>query len=484
MVFCGVEVHAASRELPVGDWIFAADAGTAGAGWATHFQFRASWGAGGRANSTSSQGHLVNRLSGGCVNWRPGGQVRGHSSGSPRTTAAPPSATTELSASAGLRTLLFSPGASSRSDRCTPPPVASFDFVRSRSSLRVGSDGVVGAGTDCAGSRCLFQLIPAGTTDGGAPADWFHLRSVATGHLVRLAHSSMPSQASWGGASPPLATLKTSAQVRAAKEAASGVCPLSGGGPAGWRYNASLWSPLVRAALAPWAEGGVSPTALDLAFSPAMYPGPAAHGLPGLHVSIRDGRVYVKTNSEYRMPLMLDMLRTVSRRVRLPDVEFVAHLWDHPKVRREQPLLVLAHYVDEAHRDVAMPAPWSWDERAHAWPQPFTKLRGGCPTPWTQRKPVLYFRGGCNGPTRGWRGPLWRFYPRKYANVLTKRLGGRVDAGTYDHCDSPKLNKHEWGWDEQMEKEMRADGPKRKVDPFSANCQYRCGGLKERGATG
>jgi hypothetical protein len=204
-----------------------------------------------------------------------------------------------------------------------------------------------------------------------------------------------------------------------------------------------------------------------------MYPGASAHALPGIHVSVLGGRVYYKTNSDYRMPLMLDMLRTVSRRVRLPDVEFVAHLWDHPKVRREQPLLVLAHYVDEAHRDVPMPAPWAWDDRAHAWPQPFTKMRRGCLTPWASRKPVLYFRGGCNGPTRGWRGPLWRFYPRKYANVLTQRLEGRVDAGTYDHCDSPKLNKHEWGWDEQMEREMTAEGPKRKVDPFSANCEYR-----------
>ena len=212
---------------------------------------------------------------------------------------------------------------------------------------------------------------------------------------------------------------------------------------------------------------------LDAAFSRQMYPGPMANGLPGIHVSIRAGKVFYKTNSDYRMPLMLDMLRTVSRHVSLPDVEFVAHLWDHPKVRREQPMPVLAHYVDVVHRDIAMPAPWSWDERAHTWPQPFTKIRHGCARPWAARKPVLYFRGGCNGPTRGWRGPVWRFYPRKMANILSKRLPGRVDAGTYDHCDSPKLNKHEWGWDEQMEHEMSTEGPKRKVDKFDMNCEYR-----------
>jgi hypothetical protein len=32
------------------------------------------------------------------------------------------------------------------------------------------------------------------------------------------------------------------------------------------------------------------------------------------------------------MELFRDMMLHVSRTVSLPDVEFVAHLWDHPKV--------------------------------------------------------------------------------------------------------------------------------------------------------
>jgi len=254
-------------------------------------------------------------------------------------------------------------------------------------------------------------------------------------------------------------------------------CPIGAGAadsPAGWRYNATLWGPVVAAALAPWAEGELTASVLDLAFSPHMYPAGRRHALPGLHVSVREGRLYYRANSDYRLTLVLDMLRTVARLVRLPDVEFVAHLWDHPKVPRQHPLPVLAHYVDVAHRDIAMPAPWSWDDKAHRWPQPFSKLRsGGCPKPYASRKPLLYFRGGCNGPTRGWRGPIWQFYPRKRANIHTASRPGAVDAGTHDHCDSPKLNKHEWGWDAEMEKEMRARGPKRKIEPFAANCGYR-----------
>ena len=51
---------------------------------------------------------------------------------------------------------------------------------------------------------------------------------------------------------------------------------------------------------------------------------------------------------------------------------------------------------------------------------------------WRQRRDQLYFRGGCNGPTRGWRGPIWQFYPRKRANIHTASRPGAVDAGTPD----------------------------------------------------
>jgi hypothetical protein len=139
----------------------------------------------------------------------------------------------------------------------------------------------------------------------------------------------------------------------------------------------------------------------------------------------------------------------------------------------QQPLPVFAHYADAAHRDVPMPAPWSWDHKAHDFPQPYSQLRGGCAKPWRQRRDQLYFRGGCNGPTRGWRGPIWRFYPRKAANLLSHARPAELDGGVYDHCDSPKLNKHEWGWDEQMTREMEREAPKKKIEPFANNCNYR-----------
>ena len=70
-------------------------------------------------------------------------------------------------------------------------------------------------------------------------------------------------------------------------------------------------------------------------------------------------------------------------------------------------------------------------------------------------------------------GPLWKFYPRKRANRLSAAHTGQIDAGVYDHCDSPKLSKIEWGWDAAMEREMSALAPKKPIDKFAGNCAHK-----------
>jgi hypothetical protein len=319
--------------------------------------------------------------------------------------------------------------------------------------------------------------------------DWVGLRSVLTGRLLTLHHSAMPEVPSWYGIHPPRAVPKprTAAAERERKLrasarafAASGQCqcPLRTAGrgtnaPPRWRYNCSLWAPLIDKYLSPWREGNVTATVLDMAFWRAMYGEARAHALPGVHVSSSNGVLRMRENVDYRVALFRDMMRSVGRLVALPDVEFVMSLWDHPKVDRQTPLPVFVHYADVAHRDIPVPAPWSWDDKKHLFPQPWTSVMGGCGTPWRQREPKLYFRGGCNGPTRGWRGPLWQFYPRKRANRLSHSHPGEIDAGVYDHCDSPKLSKLEWGWDAQMEREMGSRGKKKPIEKFAANCRHK-----------
>ncbi|KAL1527459.1 hypothetical protein AB1Y20_016124 [Prymnesium parvum] len=452
------------------DWVFAAD-GTSAHSWAAQFRFLASGVADGM------RGHLVNRLSSGCVNWRGGGEVRGHCNSEPQDRAAPPSASTELH-------WLEQPKGTPRVAACVAAERARFRFtLAAEAYLYAGEGGVLRAGA-CTAHRCDFELLAAPRAEERAEEEheWFVLRSVATGRYVKLHHAEMPEDPSWNGihhqevalkrprrtAGPSRDRLTAAALEEAAR--ARGQCPLKRGQLA---YNTSLWEPVVQRYLEPWVEGNLSATVLDMAYWKSIYGWSRRNALPGVHVSVRGGVVYVKEQVDYRLELFRDMMRSVSRIVQLPDAEFVAHLWDHPKVPRQQPLPIFAHYADEAHRDIPMPAPWSWDTARHAFPQPFTKLPHGCPLNYDQRRAQLYFRGGCNGPTRGWRGPLWRFYPRKRANRISKQMPDKVDAGVYDHCDSAKLSKMEHGWDAQMEKEMWEEGPKKKIESFAANCGFK-----------
>ena len=250
-------------------------------------------------------------------------------------------------------------------------------------------------------------------------------------------------------------------------------------------HNCSLWAPLIAEALAPWwgpgAPAYLNASALDVAFWAARYTHEGRAGAtPGAHVSVVGGRLHARWNSDYRDDLFRDMMKTVGRLVRLPDVEFVAHLWDHPKVPRGQPLPVLAHYADAAHtRACAMPAPWAWDVKKHAFPQPHTQLqRGVCARDWRQRDRTLYFRGGRpNGSDarRLARADL-ALLPAEARQCARRQRAAAdgaaaVDAGVYDHCDSPKLTKAEWGWDAEMEKDhVLIDGRSGRLSPSATTC--------------
>ena len=432
-------------------WIFGADGGTASS-WAAQFRLTP-----GPPTAGKNVVHLVNRLSGGCVNMPSPNVVRGHESSSPRARAAPPSATTELR---------WSEVESGRAQRatasaaCKAPTRLRFEFIGSSSlqrALSVSSDGelVAIATRECGDhGACDFDLLrlPPTRAADGAHQQWYGLQSVLTGRLLRLFHSEMPEVPSWLGIHPPRARPKVISAARASaapgvrprprsaiEMAAGGAqqCPLlrkPDGTPSGWVYNATLWAPLIDAYLAPWREGNVSATMLDLAFWRTIYGEERQHAIPGIHVSVAAGRLHARENVDYRMKLFRDMMRTVSRLVRLPDVEFVTHLWDHPKVDRPTPLPVFAHYADAAHRDVPIPAPWSWDEQPQLPAAGIKVVRGRL------RSAMRLLAEGATARRNG--GPLWR-YPRKRANRLSIPLGRRDQCRTHTvtrpSCPSSRL---------------------------------------------
>ena len=50
--------------------------------------------------------------------------------------------------------------------------------------------------------------------------------------------------------------------------------------------------------------------------------------------------------------------------------------------------------------------------------------------------------------------------------------GTAINAGTYDHRDSPKPSKLEWV-DQEMEREMFRSGVKKKIEPFKNNRNFK-----------
>lgn len=260
--------------------------------------------------------HLLNRLSGGCINHL-SGHVRGHRDSSPRTKAAPPSASTELL----WEEQVVAEGSSSD---CRQPLRVRFRFTSGEGGHHLASkaDGALQLTSRDGCSRkkhaCDFDILPVQQSAAPAPAasapgaaagwsslvsrsgGWVTLRSVRTGKLVRLHHSEMPEEPSWLGIHTPRARPKRRPPSRkplsAVALAAGGqTCPIQrGGGPSGWKYDPALWAPLIDAYLAPWADGNLSATVLDMAFWPQMYGSARAHALPGVHASIKDGHLYFK----------------------------------------------------------------------------------------------------------------------------------------------------------------------------------------------
>lgn len=261
------------------DWTFVADADTGASDPAVQFRFAraATW-----VDGSGAVGHLISRLSGGCINLRPGEQVRGHSDVPPHETAARPSASTEM------RRSLTPARASAEGAGCTAPPVARFEFTSGggqaggqaggqvggeaggeRIFLAVSPSGELHASRQCEDARCDFELLelpPAAADEQQAASEapshtarWFALRSVWSGRLLRLSHAALTQPASWEGIRTR-ARRKRGGGRRPAADWAGGAkchCPVSGG-PPGWAHNCTEWAPLIRKYLAAWSMGNVS----------------------------------------------------------------------------------------------------------------------------------------------------------------------------------------------------------------------------------
>jgi hypothetical protein len=112
------------------------------------------------------------------------------------------------------------------------------------------------------------------------------------------------------------------------------------------------------AELAPWHDIAITHEVLDFA-----YEMNTANLPPTYHFSVKDGKVFYKERppeAPYRTQLM-SMLRKVAQMVRLPDVEFILHSWDHAKVPRTDVVPVFSNVREASRADIATPNAHYWD---------------------------------------------------------------------------------------------------------------------------
>ena len=438
-------------------------------------------------------GHLLNKGSKGHVNSRPGGFVRGHGN-HPPWRPAPRADSTAL-----IRTEVpygrFAAATETRA--CVwAPAYYSFKFQKTNTYLHVEADGgLASAMTSCSDEpACLFAIEAA---DG--MAEWGVVRSVLTGGLLRMVGDEHPVFDGYSGLSQvakaapkPAEQLAAELEARARMLDGTARCPVRGSAPSAWEYNASDYAPLLQRALAPWYDGGVSATALDIAFWHEMYPYANRHERPSLHLSIRNGvlgfrwqpsapragqtAAVASTRGEppagSEDAAYLSMVREVMALVRLPDVEWVAHTAPLPKVPGQNLELVLAPATDPAHNDVPAPAPH------HFWGGGGGSVSGGgggggggsgssalpsCPEHHsTVRRQQLLLQSECRGSVDGFRGPLWRFYAPHRAALLAATpplLGRIVISAPGEACTGPAAEglALEAAWDAKAAAELRAE---------------------------
>ncbi|KAL1518452.1 hypothetical protein AB1Y20_002744 [Prymnesium parvum] len=422
-----------------------------------------------------ARGHLRNERSGGHLNARPEGYVRGH--GNPPQhagRAAPRAASTEL-----LRTEVELDRYAPRRRECRAGRTVSLKFVKS-GYVHVTQDGVIWARmNECSDDpACLFDIEPHAN-------GLISLRSRLTGRLLRMVDSTHPPFRGWGGVTAPAARLKPPRRLRREERRAANAlsaaarCPVrpsAAAAPAGWAYNASSFAALVRRSLAPWHGGGLSATAVDVAYWREMFPYENRYERPTLHISIWEGSVYYKwqpppddapSAAGRATPpaassdrTLLQMLSRLAQIVSLPDVEFVAHTASLPKVAAQNPELVVSPSSDAAHTDIPIPSPSLYTSllspRAALGA---AAVRGGVCPPLATRTPRLLLLAACDGPPDGHRAPLWRYYAVHRAALLSRALPRLMRVELRGACLAAGEGRLplEEAWAEKALREMRAE---------------------------
>ena len=214
-----------------------------------------------------------------------------------------------------------------------------------------------------------------------------------------------------------------------------------------------------------WQEGKLSEKAIDFM---AQMNKRSYHfsSIDGLLTGRFDPRIQ---KTVYFKRLVQFMAETNKACAGLPNGEFVLTHDDHPKVLHQDSIPIMAPITTKLHADISFPYMYTFKNEQSEWKKvmwgkPLPSTLNNCPQ-WDQRKKLVFFRGGCTGPTTGYKGPLWRYYNRQRFSRLAKKHPDLLSGGMTDLCDELKKNP----WKSEIEKE----GSEIKLVGMPVMCNYR-----------
>jgi len=211
-------------------------------------------------------------------------------------------------------------------------------------------------------------------------------------------------------------------------------CPLLGKSPYEF-HQCGVFNRQIARDLSPFQMVNMTPAVLDLSYNHTTSNVP-----PSYHFSIKNNVIRYKARNDgaYKDQL-LAMLSKLQRVVKLPDVEFVLNSWDHPKSPFQDKVPLLSPCSNPARSDIVYPYMYAYDTEREEEDGNGFKLRqdlhSECQSRnFLERVPKAHFRGGCTGPEFRYQGPLYKYYTRARANMLTETYPDLIDAGLVFDC--------------------------------------------------
>lgn len=180
-------------------------------------------------------------------------------------------------------------------------------------------------------------------------------------------------------------------------------------------FECAVWDRQIAHDLAPWINVSLPHEVFDQPFE-SYERGPITYRLRmnewGIQLETRGETSHYHAGFER-------MLRDIQQKIHgIPLFVLAGHLWDHPKVPNQDPIPLFGQMKRVDSNDILLPI---WETFGYPGVE--------CNNVLADRKPVLYYRGGCMGPEMGYYNRMLPYYRRHRVGRLSRQYPDVIDGG-------------------------------------------------------